>query len=118
MEPYRVFKKCLEFAASRFHVKFSEFLRCRGIRDFLLDEAERASTPKELAANALVKLCDGDAGQMDIVVCAAVVQFLDRELGIPREDQDQMRRIVDLLHMTKEPANREQYLKWANDWYP
>lgn len=118
MEQHRVFKTCLSAAASRFRVEFSEFDRCRSIGDFLIDEDVKASTPKELAANALVELCVGDTGQMDRAVCASVVQFLEQELGTPCENQAQMQRIVDLLHMTKKPANREQYLQWANDWYP
>ena len=117
MELHQAFKRCLSAAAITFRVEFSEFNRCRGIQDFLLNEASGASTPKELAANALVELCAGDTGKMDRVICTSVVQFLDRKLGIPRQDQTQMRRVIDLLHMTKEPANHEQYLKWADDWY-
>lgn len=119
MELHQVFKNCLSAAAITYRIKFSEFIRCRSIGDFLLDEASKASTPKELAASALAELCIGDTGQMDRAVCSSVVQFLDRELGAPCEDQAQMQRLVGMLRMTEgpEPANREQYLKWANSWY-
>ena len=114
MELHQEFKRCLSAAADTSHIKPSELGRCRSIQDFLLDEASNPSTPKELAANALAELCIGDAGRMDGAVCLAVVQFLDRVLGAPREDQDKMRRLIDLRDMTKESANREQYLKWSN----
>lgn len=118
MKHHHLFKTCLSAGLSKYRVQFSEFDRCRAVRDFFLDEASSSSTPRELAANALAELCGGDAGSMDRAVCTGVVQFLDREFGQSREDQSQMQRIIDLLHMISEPANRAQYLKWVNSWYP
>ncbi len=110
-------KQCLAHAASRLSVKYGEFRAPRGVDDFLLDEPFEDDYPADTAARALVSLCRGDKSPMDFVVCIAVVRFLDKILGAPREDSDDQ-RIKDLARIVVDTGSHQEYIRWVASWYP
>ena len=121
---HRLFKRCLESAASLYGVRFSELLQSRDVRTFLIDASVQHWPPRILAAKAMATLCCGDRGSMDRAICNAVVHFLDRTAPVPIEDPDGMRRLVEGVQLVgdlrsmSESAKDERCSRWVDRWHP
>ncbi len=114
--PNQVLRRHLENAASG-RVHYGDFVRSRGVKDFLLEASLRQDDPRELAARALEDLRAGDKGEMDFVVCIAVIGFLDECCGAPAADTGN-RRHRDLAAILGGSPGLTQYRQWATSWYP
>ena len=115
--PNQVLRRRLESAASQCRVHYGDLMRSRGVKDFLLDASLRQDDPRELAARALEDLTAGDKGEMDFVVCVAVIGFLDECCGAPATDTSN-RRHRDLAAILGGSPGLAQYRQWASSWYP
>jgi hypothetical protein len=111
----RSFRSQLELAASALGVRYGEFVRARGVNDFLLDPGNGDSDPHGLASQALETLTVGDKGKMDFLVCVAAIGFLDENTGANNSTNIQC--VKDLALLVGESANRAQYRLWAQGWY-
>jgi len=112
-----IFKRCVSNACSVTHVQFGKFASERGLNDFEIDTFSVDRHPNEIATLAIDQLCIKDKGPMDRVVCLAVVDFLDKTIGVPREDDDRYLRLRALADILVNPGTYEAYLQWAESWY-
>lgn len=80
-------KRCLVTAATDNRVPYGKFAAARGVFDLLIDVDMSEWEAKEIAAEALDRLCVGDKGKFDLVACVGVMAFLDKTFGVPAEDK-------------------------------
>ena len=76
------FCRCMSASLVECCVEYSDFVRMRGYKDFKIDLDGFASAI-DIAAEALVQLCDGSRDNMDRAVLIAVAQFLEFENDDP-----------------------------------
>lgn len=110
------FKNCISQACLQWRCRFSDFAQGRGLIEFLID-AEALEAPQAIAVSALVELCRDGASTHDYVVCTAVVDFLDEEIGQPIGDPQALRRTKDLLEIIRNEPNETAYGQWVKSWY-
>jgi hypothetical protein len=119
MANYRLFKQCLEVAASSCRVTISQLQRERGVNDFLIEiSGEEDLTPQDIAVRALTSLCVG-TGILDGVIAIAVVGYLDETIGRPSEDSAAIgQRVKDLCEIVSSNSHTESVcLRWYEAWY-
>jgi len=117
MIPIRSLRTNLEIAAGACGVSYGEFVRSRGIRDFLLDAEGHSDDPRDLVAEALESLTVGDKGRMDFAACVAAVGCLDECIGVPAEDMEGKQRLTELARLVAEHPSAAQYRLWVVAWY-
>ncbi|MEM9352554.1 MAG: hypothetical protein AAGA92_06040 [Planctomycetota bacterium] len=112
-------KKCLHAAVDLSGVSFVEVLRSHPVNDTLIDIDALEGGPKEIACFALDSLCS-DGLDVDPYLAYGVVMYLDRRLGVPREDTGTPpQRARDLAQIVCEqsPKDRGTYRQWIDSWY-
>lgn len=113
-----IFKRCLAQTCFDIHAHFSRFAADVGLNDFLLDLADVDRSPEEIATFALDQLIAGDEGLTDRILCLGVVSFLDKTLGLPKEDPDPYLRLKDLAEfLSEEEPSPDQIERWIETWY-
>ena len=112
------FREWPESTAAHRRVQYGDFVRSRGVNDFLMDSAGKQEDPRDLAARALRDLTVGDKGSMDGVVCGAVVGFLEDAVGVPPTDRNGERRLKDLRDLISNSTPLREYRSWVETWYP
>ena len=117
----RTFKQCLESGKSQHHASNADLIRYRDLSTFLIDH-QYASSPRDLAADALADLCEGDQQVLDRAICSGVVLFL-RETMLAAGSEFDRTCLVELVRIIRElrdipmPDRRAQFIKWIDAWY-
>jgi len=114
----RQFKRCIAEACAELGVAFSDFARQKDLREFLVDMSINDWSCAEIGVRALDQMCDRPPGAPDGVVCVAVIAFLDKTLGKPREDPDRLVRAKDLRKLISDSSTTPRsYYEWITAWY-
>lgn len=113
----RRLKNSFAHATQQFRQNFNEFRSEVELDDFLIDKGDFSGTAEELAATALFSLCRRDGLVWDMIVCVAVVHFLDFTLDPPASDPDAIQRTKDLHKIVRNPGVLSEYVRWAKSWY-
>src|SRR5580704_9960317 len=91
----QIFKIAISSACHPFGASHSHLRKARGIDAFEL-QTDFNSSPKTIAASALMALCARDGSYLDGIICVAVIDFLDETIGPPHEDEDRTMRMTAL----------------------
>lgn len=119
MKTHQIFRSHLQDAATELNVCYGEFLRKRGVNDFLMDASTQQNSPQQLALRALEDLLEpGSKGSMNRVVCLAVVSFLDACCdSSPNTSDDRSQGLKDLARLIADSAHSTEYKRWIKARY-
>jgi hypothetical protein len=113
----RTLKKFINLSAVKKQLKPAVLSRERGVDGFFLDVGDSNLSPQELAAKAIEYLCEPECNDFDVVLCWAIVGFLDEEIGKPL-GLGRAQQFSKLKELISEQHPYESCLNWVLAWYP